>query len=346
MMRAIAKIAARLDFDKVANSFVEPLYRNTNSGGGRLSRRFQILIYHRVSPERHPFFEPMHPAIFERQIGFLRRCYSVMPLSEIVERSQQGEIPKRAVAITFDDGYRDSYEFAFPILKKYRVPATVFVTTGVIETGEVLWHDRIFDAFRFATVERARLDDSELHELNLAPGDIHRSVQSVRYRLRALHGEPRKKLIEQIEQKLKPRFPANAKPRMLTWAQIREMHQAGIEFGSHTVSHPILSQIPKASVLWEVCESKRHLSEQLGVPVSSFAYPNGSAADYNNDVKDALRASGYAYAVTTRAGVNRAFDNPFELKRDLPWQSQIELFRLNFFLQRHELVPQRRDVRH
>jgi len=338
MLLALAKIASALNFDGLANGVAERLYRNRKTANYRFSRRYQILAYHRISPESHPFFQPTPPAVFEQHVRFLKRCYRVMPLSELVARSQAGEVPERAIAITFDDGYRDCYEFAFPILKKYRAPATVFVATGVIETGDVLWHDRVFDALRFATVERAQLSDPELPELAVDPKSLRRSLQQVRKRFRSLHGEARRKLIDEVERKLKPERPAGAEPRMLTWKQIREMRQAGIEFGSHTVSHPILSEIPKAEVMWELRESMLRLSEELGSPVSSFAYPNGGELDYNDYVKEALIECGYTYAVTTRAGINRPFENPFELKRDLAWQSQIELFRLNLFLRRHELA--------
>ena len=125
---------------------------------------------------------------------------------------------------------------------------------------------------------------------------------------------------------------------MLNWNQVREMHKAGIEFGSHTVNHPVLSRLPADAILRELRDSKRQLSEQLDAPVTSFAYPNGKQTDYNDLVKTTLKECGYACAVTTEWGVNRAYADPFELKRGQPWQDEIESFRLSFFLQRHELA--------
>lgn len=339
MMHSLARMAVGLNLDDVANRFLERLYKNKSGPGSRLSRRFQILIYHKISPETHPFFEPTHPAIFEQHVQFLKGCYTVMPLSEVVERSQRGDVPERAVAITFDDGYRDNYEFAFPILKKYQLPATIFVATGVIETGETLWHDRIFDAFRFATVKRTRLNTAGLHELVLdsAEGRL-RSLMPVINKARTLYGEAQRRFVEEIEEKCRPDPLPESKERMLGWAQIREMHTAGIEFGSHTVTHPILSRIPRDELLKEIGQSKRQLSEKLGAAVSLFAYPNGRAADYNDEVKTALRECGYLCAVTTERGFNPAFADPFELKRGQPWQTAFELFRLGFFLERHGLA--------
>jgi len=318
MLKSAAKIAVSLKIDHFANSVV-----------GRFSRRFQILTYHKVSPDEHPFFEPTHPDLFDKQMQFLNQYYEVLPLTELVDRSQRGDVPNRAVAITFDDGYRDNYDFAFPILKKYRLRATVFVATGVIGTGKVLWHDRIFDAFRFATAQQMRRESREA---------LEKRLQMTLDRARELYGQDQQRWVSEVERELDPSFPPGYAQHMLTWAQIREMHTAGIEFGSHTVTHPILSRIPRHELLKELRESKQQLADQLGAGIVSFAYPNGKAPDYNNEVKEALRQCGYSYAVTARPGVNRQFSDPFELRRAQPWQKEIELFRMSFFLQRHGLA--------
>src|SRR5262245_58287851 len=122
MLHSIARVVVTLNVDKVTNTLVERLYSNKRSASPYFSRRFQILGYHKVSPEAHPFFEPVPPHIFEEQMRCLKSCYRVMNLQELVARSARGEVPERAVAITFDDGYRDNYDYAFPILKKYGLP--------------------------------------------------------------------------------------------------------------------------------------------------------------------------------------------------------------------------------
>jgi peptidoglycan/xylan/chitin deacetylase (PgdA/CDA1 family) len=339
MLRSLAKIAVHLDLDNAANRLMDAIYSNTNHASHPLVRRFQVLAYHKVSPDLHPFLEPVHPTVFEQQMQFLSRYYRVMPLLEIVERNLCGDIPDRAVAITFDDGYRDNYEYAFPILKKFGLPATVFIPTGAIDTGEALWHDRIFDAFRYAGVDRASLSHIGLPDVSLEPADVRqRGLMSVLAMGKELYGEIRLRFVEQIEKALKPDYPETVNDRMLTWHQIGEMYQSGIAFGSHTVTHPVLSRIPRHEMVRELCESKRVLSEHLEAPISSFAYPNGHAADYNDEVKSVLRESGYVCAVTCERGFNPVFSDPLEIRRGLPWQKQVELFRFAFFLQRHGLM--------
>jgi peptidoglycan/xylan/chitin deacetylase (PgdA/CDA1 family) len=330
LRQTLARLAVRLDMDNVANRVMERIS----------SRRFQILCFHKISPDPHPFFEPVPPKVFEQYVSFLSRCYRVMDLVELVERSQNGDVPERAVAVTFDDGYRDNYDYAFPILKKYGLTATIFVATGAIDTGETLWHDRVFDAFRFT--EKTRAEVVPLGSLSLDPFlERRQSLQKTLAHAKTLHGAERELFVGAVENALIPGKRPSEESRMLTWDEIREMHQGGMRFGSHTVTHTIVTRLPSDTLLAELRSSRERLNEQLDAPISSFAYPNGQAADYDEASKNALKACGYSFAVTSRAGMNRAFADPFELRRGQPWQTQIELFRVNFFLQRHELI----DVR-
>jgi peptidoglycan/xylan/chitin deacetylase (PgdA/CDA1 family) len=310
MLQSLAKLSARLNMDGVGNAVLERVYSAFGNGRGG---RFQILTYHKVSDDPHPYFEPVTPAIFEQQAA-------------------------RAVAITFDDGYRDNYEQAFPILKKYDLPATIFVATGSIETGNTLWHDRVFDAFRYTTEEAADLSPIGLGPVSLAGRDErNRALQQVLRRAKELYGDERQRFVESIEQALTPGRTAPEADRMLSWAQIREMNHAGIRIGSHTVTHPILSKVPNDQLKRELLDSRDELQERLGSEVTTFAYPNGKAADFSDAVKAAVKECGYRCAVTTQPGPNRPYEDPFQLRRGQPWQADIDVFRLSFFLQRHEL---------
>jgi peptidoglycan/xylan/chitin deacetylase (PgdA/CDA1 family) len=312
LLKSFAKRAVQLNLDRVVNRCFEKAYRP----------RFQIIGYHKVSPDSHPFFEPVEPAVFEQQMQFLKDSYNVVELQELVTRSQRGQLPERAVAITFDDGYRDNYEYAFPILKKHGLPATVFVATAAINNATTLWHDRIFDAFRFTTKR---------------PEELTSQVSSAIDKARQLWGDPLWEFVENLETELEPDFTDRPRASMLTWEQIRAMHGSGVQFGSHTVNHPILSRLPKDQIEFELRQSQAELSGELGTPITSFAYPNGRASDYNDEVKSALKRCGYTCAVTALSGFNTASTDPLELRRQRPWQREIELFRLSFMLQRHGL---------
>jgi len=316
VLKSLAKYAVNLNLDRLAGRCFEKAS----------SQRFQVVGYHKVSPDPHPFFEPVEPGIFEQQMQFLKDCYNVLELQDLVNRSRRGDLPERAVAITFDDGYRDNYDYAFPILKRLGLPATIFVATAAVGNSKMLWHDRIFDAFRFTTTKPERAD---LFKLKL---------NSALEKARRLYGNELIEFVEEIEEELKPDYTERPRASMLTWSQIREMHAAGIHFGSHTVNHPIMSRLRREDIETELKQSREELSGELREPVNTFAYPNGHAADYNDEVKAALKRCGYTCAVTARTGFNTAATDQFELRRGRPWHNEIELFRLSFLLQRHGLA--------
>ena len=110
---------------------------------GRRPGAFQILTYHRVNDDRDPFFPAIPTRIFEQHMTYIARAYRVLTVEDLVESLGRGDVPRGAIAITFDDGYRDTLTHAAPILARLGLPATVFVATGFIGTGEIPWVDRV-----------------------------------------------------------------------------------------------------------------------------------------------------------------------------------------------------------
>ena len=345
LIRATARVVAELGLDQGANLFLERLiYRDcqpaiSRGGPGRFSRhrRFQVLMFHKISSDAHPFFAPLDPLQFERQLLFLKRCFQVMDLEELVEHCRRNDLPERAVAITLDDGYRDNYTQAFPLLRKHALPATLFVTTGSVGNSRVLWHDRVFDAFRYTKAQHCQFKRmGNTHFLLDSVAAKRECVDATISFAKSLPGPARLAFVEEIEDALQPDLVDGRTP-MLSWTEIKEMRAGGIRIGSHTRTHPILSRIDAVQLRDEIFESKSELESQLRERVTGFAYPNGRLGDYGVDAVNLLGRAGYRYAVTTQAGFNTVDANPFELKRGQPWQTDMELFRFAFFLQRHGL---------
>src|SRR5574341_604156 len=107
-----------------------PLSRALNYWGG--APAYQVLTYHRVNDDGDPFFAAVPTAVFEREIAYIARTYQVLTVEELADRTRRGDLPRNALAITFDDGYRDNFTHAAPILARYGLPATVFLATGFI----------------------------------------------------------------------------------------------------------------------------------------------------------------------------------------------------------------------
>jgi len=276
--------------------------------------------------------------VFEQRLGFLKRYFQVMDLQELTERSQHNDLPERAVAITFDDGYRDNYTHAFPLLRKHGLPATLFVTTASVGNGLVLWHDRVFDAFRYTKAHECRFKMMGNKQFRLDSLELRRiCVDDTISFAKSLPGPARLAFVDEIEQVLQPDLATGRTP-MLSWSEIKEMRAGGIRIGSHTRTHPILSRVNPAELKDEIFGSKSELESELREPIKGFAYPNGALSDYDTNTLTMLQQSGYGYAVTTQAGFNTVEVNPFELKRGQPWQTDMDLFRFAFFLQRHGLA--------
>jgi peptidoglycan/xylan/chitin deacetylase (PgdA/CDA1 family)/CelD/BcsL family acetyltransferase involved in cellulose biosynthesis len=276
--------------------------------------KFAILCYHRVGTEGVPLYSQLEPEVFEAQMRFLRSRYRIVSLDTIHKELLNPDKTEPAVAITFDDGYRDVYTHAFPVLQRYAIPATIFVTGSAIESGEVSWYDKVFLALDLAVPEKLDLMLDKPRRFFLANHRVRlQAAQEIIGWLRTLPDERRKEFCRDLERLVTFGHDRIAN-RMLTWDQIRTMHAAGIGFGAHTLSHPALSRLSASALDEELRGSKAILEKQLGVPVSHFAYPFGKPADYKT-TEQAVARCGYRTAATTIWGVNTPGVNPYELYR-------------------------------
>ena len=300
----------------------------------RRSRNLQILIYHRVNDEGDRFFPAIPIDVFAQQMEYLASYWNVLPLEDAVERVTRKDVPDNAIAITFDDGYRDNFLHAFPILKKLSLPATIFLATEVIGTGRTLWHDRVFSAFR--ETRRPSLigipSENDRYDLSTLASKLATQEKILRF-IWSLGEDDRTRWIQCLTEKLQVPDRQHVSKLMLTWDEIRFMHGQGISFGAHTVTHPILSKLPSHRALEELQQSKATIERELQAPVRTFAYPIGRREDYDEGTKRLVREVGYICALTTVPGTNMDNADPYELRRATPWDQDIAAFaiRLNYF---------------
>lgn len=285
-------------------------------------QRLSILTYHRVLPQPDPL-RPDEPdvAAFKVQISVLARFFRVLPLREAIARLQEGTLPARAVAITFDDGYADNYELALPLLLRFGLPATFFVATGFLGGG-MMWNDAIIETvrrFRGARLPPYEGDAGEPMPL-ASPQDRHRAAMALINRWRYLPPDRRRETVA--------RFVALAGGElelsshlMMRPEQVRGLVGHGMEIGAHTVNHPILACLDDDAARREILDSKSALEAITGAPVRLFAYPNGRPQqDYGERHVKMVRAAGFTAAVSTRSSVATAGDNVYELPRFAPWR--------------------------
>jgi peptidoglycan/xylan/chitin deacetylase (PgdA/CDA1 family) len=289
-------------------------------GRGLRSRRsgrpkFLVLCYHRIGTAGIPLFSELPPNVFEAQMRYVRRRYRVLSLDELCEEMEKPSGKGDAVAVTFDDGYRDLYSHALPVLRKYQIPATIFLPVTCIETGQVPWYDRIFLALQVFPKDKFEidLDCRRSFQLTSFHTRLQAAAEIIQY-LRTLPDDRRKEYCAGLEERII--LPQDElRDRMLTWEQIRAMGREGINFGSHTMTHPAVSQLTASQLDSELGESKRVLENRIGSPAVHFAYPFGKPADCGTVARPVLLRNGYRSAATTVEGTNEPGDNCFELRR-------------------------------
>ncbi|MGH7279085.1 MAG: polysaccharide deacetylase family protein [Candidatus Rokuibacteriota bacterium] len=316
------------------------LLRALSSLAGRLegTPKFQILTYHRVNDHDDPFFGALPTEVFERQMRYIARAYDVLPLDVLVESLASGRMHRNALAITFDDGYKDTLTHAAPILARHRIPATVFLTTGFIGTEDVPWFDRLAMAFKTTAAGSVITPWGT----RLALGRQAERLAALDTTLRFLKTVPHDALEHHVENLLsRIGMPdlTSFKDAMLTWDDVHALVGLGFAIGAHTVTHPILSRVSMDRARREIVGSRDAIVTALGRPPRAFAYPNGRAIDYTHAVRHLVQQAGFACAVTTRFGVNTRQTPAFELHRGGPWERDIPTFALK--LAAYRLFPGR-----
>lgn len=294
-----------------------PLLKTLTAVSRRGPSRLVILHYHRVSPVPDPLYpDNLDPGTFAGQIRLVESTFQVLPLGQAIRALASNDLPRNAVCITFDDGYADNFTVAAPILRKYGVVATFFVAAGYLDGG-MMWNDRIVQALRGSP------ECIDLREMGLPayePGDAAQSRRSLDKVVQAAKYLPQQER-EQIAARLAAMYSASAATQMMmTSRQVRELADAGMEIGAHTMSHPILAKIAPDVAEQEIVQSKIRLEAVTGRPVEMFAYPNGKpGADFGPEHVEMVRRAGFSAAVTTSWGSAGQVSNPFELPRIAPW---------------------------
>jgi peptidoglycan/xylan/chitin deacetylase (PgdA/CDA1 family) len=269
--------------------------------------RLLVLMYHGLveRPPRTPCWHLLDVAAFRRQARFLARRYRVLPLSEALLRLEAGSLPPRACAITFDDGFRSVATLAAPELARHGLPATVFLTTGLVGTRRVAWADRVHLAFEAAPGAPADLSAVGLGRVDLGSArERARALAAVLEALKALPRAEKDAALARLLAVLDPREAPDPGPfEALRWEDVEALEGSGLfELGPHTTRHEILSRCEDEVVEREVVASTAALRERLRAPPLAFSYPNGRPQDFDARARAAVLRTGLRYAFSTVEG--------------------------------------------
>ncbi|HKT31112.1 MAG TPA: polysaccharide deacetylase family protein [Gammaproteobacteria bacterium] len=273
-----------------------------------------ILGYHRVVEDYRAALRYAMPpmlisvATLEKHLDWLGRHCVFVTLDEAAAAydSTRHYSGKPRVAITFDDGYRDFYECAFPLLQRKGIPAAVFVVTNLVGSPNLQTHDELYLLLNQIAVQ-GELSEHSLAQLLAAAGAAEQLMARLRPLLpnafaltrTLLESLPHAQILRIVE-KLGERaeVPAEVRQplRALDWEALGQLQRAGITIGSHTQSHVFLVNECEYRIVEETAGSKEQAEQKLGAPIEHFAYPDGQ---FNEQVVDAVAAAGYRYAYTT-----------------------------------------------
>lgn len=282
-------------------------------------QRLSVLIFHRVHARTDPMF-PFEPDAerFDALMRLLAASFRVMDLDEAARHLAERSLPPRSLVITFDDGYADNAEVALPILHKHGLKACFYVSTGFLEGGR-MWNDSVIEIIR-----ATRRDQLDLEAFGLARQELGSLAQRQQLLDKLL---PRIKYLdlagrEEALARLAALAGVSSLPTtlMMSHAQVRQLHRAGMQIGAHTVRHPILCTLDDAQSEREIQAGREALEAIIDAPVRSFAYPNGRPGrDYESRHVALVKRLGFASAVTTAPGAAQSGDDLFQLPRYTPF---------------------------
>ncbi|SEL70460.1 Polysaccharide deacetylase [Colwellia chukchiensis] len=251
---------------------------------------------------------------FKKHLAFIQNNFEIIDQTRFIELIVSNRVVDKKLAyITFDDGYLDNYELAFPILTARNIPATFFVATALIESQVIPWWDEI--AWHIKHCDLAELQLSFWSEpINLSKATSNRNIQQVLSKIKAepAHIDAQLKELRQLTGLELNDY----RSEFMTWSQLREMESAGMTIGAHSHSHRIFSSLNAEDLSHELSHAKQLLEAQLSQKVQSISYPVGNASTYNKDMFDEIARQGYQLAFTFRYFINQELNtNKFQLGR-------------------------------
>ena len=277
-----------------------------------LNSRLSILIYHRVTDAE----------AFDQQMSWLSAYFRTITLHEAVKRLSQNKLQPRTACITFDDGYADNAEVALPILQKYSLSATFFVSTGFLNGGR-MWNDTVIELVHQALGPILDFSKMGLGQFKINTiSQRQQTINSLLEKLKYLPLETRQLKVEEMCSYVPARLPNDL---MMTSEQVKKLYDAGMEIGGHTVNHPILARTKETIARAEIANGKEELESIIRAPVKFFAYPNGKPGqDYLSDHTRIVRNLGFEAAVSTSHGAAKNSSDLYQLPRFTPWdQGQV-----------------------
>lgn len=308
---AVSSILYKAKFDRLLDAYWGP-------------ERLTVLAYHRIIDASPPSFDLYRPNVsatpemFERHIAYIVKHFNVISLEMLQDFLLTGQaLPRRPLLITFDDGYLDNYTNAYPILRRYKLPAVIFLITDKMAQPTAPWWDSCAYYFFHTMKSSADLPLLGMCEL-VSPAQRDAARESFIKAVKKLPEAEKQASLQALRLSLDAGEFNSKLPLFVSWDQVRELTANGVACQPHTLTHPIMTRIDPNEQKWQLTESRARIEAETGQAAIAFAYPNGSRHDYNAETMAALRETGYQMAFTLSPGPARLADvraKPLEIRR-------------------------------
>lgn len=306
MKLMLLNILDRLHFFSLFNKFT----KNTAT----------IFMLHKIAPEYERTDESISPELLEQFLKYIvDNGYNVLSLAQYIDAIRKQHETYKTVIFTVDDGYRDFYDYAYEIFKKYNFSATIFLTSDFIEKKLVFWWDSIEIALNATTEDKIDLNFMNGGEVSIGSlTNRNRLITKITNYCKSLKNDEKLHLIQELLDNLKvdiQELPKKYAP--LEWHEINEMSTNGIDFQPHSKTHPIMSRIQGEQKKNEIIEPRRVIEGKLKNTANIFCYPNGGINDFDEETISLLKDAGYIAAVTGIPGFDHTNKNidPFRIHR-------------------------------
>ncbi len=281
-----------------------------------------VLNYHRIgttvgNPVDDATFSTT-PEGFREQVVYLQQRYALPPVSDVVDGIVRGRFDQPTALITFDDGYQDNYEFAFPVLRSLNVPACFFVMSGYLDQPSLPWWDRVAYSVKWTSQTVLQLEYPERLRIDLASTSRARATYNILRAYKRTRALDRERFFHDLETATGVTVDESSLARglFMSWDQARKMHDGGMTIGSHTATHPVLSSVDEETQRRELVNSRQRIADMIGHAPDLLAYPVGGPGAFTEATKRIAQAAGYRAAFTYFGGLNRTGHiDPFAVGR-------------------------------
>jgi peptidoglycan/xylan/chitin deacetylase (PgdA/CDA1 family) len=269
-----------------------------------------VLNYHRIGSASETVGDPnlysATPTDLERQVRWIKQHFHICTLDEAISFVDGKTTFRRAgILFTFDDGYKDNYDYAFPIFYKHKVEGTFFICTSYLGSSQLPWWDQIAFMLKTSRNSTIVLNYPDLLTLDLREGRLQ-ALNRLLDIYKTRHNLDKDKFIQEIALSTGTGDERPCERLFINRAELKEMTENGMAVGSHTHSHPLLSHLTAERQFEELCVSKQMLEKDLGIEIQSLAYPVGAPDSFNEQTQEALRKAGYRIAFSFHGGKNVA----------------------------------------